>query len=466
MWRNLGSVLVLACAACASRREAGEGLPPPQPRAAVEGDCPREAALDAELPVWDLYVAREDWDALHVDVRAKVAVRALLCVDGEPFPLALDLQGASTRRLRKKSFDLRFRERPLDAAPFGEPELLPRILLKAMLADQSLIREALAFELWRMLGHDAPRVGFVNLRINGADWGLYTLLEPVDEDFLARRDYPAGGHLYKGVRAEGSRADFRPGRNLRDAFESKIEAPGEWEDLEALVDTLQDTPLTQVAFEREVDPIFSLDRYFDRMIWIAITQNSDAVAQNFYLYNTPRDGRDDWTILPWDSNISFGADWSDHYALIGSDEQPMVDGGNYLGNRLTRIDGLRRRYLARFRQVLREELTEDVILNAYRPLADQVARDLARDRARWDREVSPARAFAAIERFIRERPAALHAAIEELEREYGDEPGGADPEGEPAEADEADAGAEGEAGPEGDAAGASVGSGADAAPVE
>lgn len=400
--------------------------------------------------MWDLYLAREDWDALHVEVRADVSVDALLCVDGEAYSIDLELQGASTRKLRKKSFALKFgKERPLDAAPFGERELLPRILLKAMLADQSLIREALAFELWRLLEHDAPRVGFANLRINGAYWGLYTLLEPVDEDFLARRDYPAGGRLYKGVRQEGSRADFKPGRDLRKAFESKTEGPGEWEDLEALAEKLQRTPATQAAFEREIDPIFPLDAYLDRMIWIAITQNGDALWQNFYLYNAPRDGHDYWYTVPWDSNVCCGADWSDHYAVVDADYEPFVDGGNYFGNRLVPIEGIRRRYLARFRHVLGEVLTEDAVLSVYRPLAALVERDLARDQARWGREVTPAAAMAALERFFHERPAVMHAAIEELERKYGDEPDVAEPMDEPAQdperehdAQDADAGAD------------------------
>jgi spore coat protein H len=444
VWRSAGWLVGLALAACAAREVGGEP-PPPQPQAAAEGRCPEQPELEAELPVWDLYLAREDWDALHVEVRSDVSVDALLCVDGEAYSIDLELHGGSTRKLRKKSFALKFGgQHPLDAAAFGERERLPRILLKAMLADQSLIREALAFELWRTLGHDAPRVGFANLRINGADWGLYTLLEPIDEDFLARRDYPAGGRLYKGVRQEGSRADFKPGRDLRKAFESKTEGPGEWEDLEALVEKLQRTPTTQVAFERDIDPIFSLDSYLDRMIWIAITQNSDALVQNFYLYNAPRDGHDYWYTLPWDSNICCGADWSDHYAVLGADEEPFVDGGNYFGNRLVQIEGIRRRYLARFRQVLGEVLTQDVIFDAYRPLAARVERDLARDQARWGREVTPAAALAALERFFQERPAALYAAIEELERKHGDAPEVVEPEDDPAQGpeQEQDAGAE------------------------
>jgi spore coat protein H len=413
---------MFALAACGRRDDVAPiTWPPPAPPAAAEGRCSDQPDSLTELPVWDLYVAQEGWDALHRDVQASLDVQALLCVNGEPFATDLELQGASTRRLRKKSFDLKFPEgRPLDAAPFGEPEQLPRILLKAMLADQSLIREALAFELWRTLGHDAPRVGFANLRINGAYWGLYTVVEPIDEEFLARRDYPAGGRLYKGVRQEGTRADFRPGRDLYKAFESKSKIPPPWEDLEALAEKLQRTALTDAAFGSAIDPIFSLDRYMERMIWISITQNSDAIGQNFYLYNAPQDGRDYWYMLPWDSNLCCGANWSDAYGLIGTDEQPMIDGANFFGNRLVKIKGLRRRYVARFRQVLDEVLTEDVVLSLYRPLAALVEHDLALDQARWKREVSPADAFSALESFFRDRAGFLHAAIDEFEREHGD----------------------------------------------
>lgn len=381
--------------------------------------CKDEPELGTELPVWDLYVSQERWQALHKDVYADVEVDAHLCIDGKDYPLELELQGASSRKRIKKSFDLKFKRGPLlDVAPFGVRELLPRIMLKAMHPDQSLVREAIAFDLWRKLGRDAPRTAFTNLRINGKYWGLYAIVEPIDKHYLARRPdlYPASDRLFKGKRREGSFADFAPGRNLQAAFENKSDDDENYSDLERLVSLLQQAPLTAEAYDETIDPIFPLSIYYDRMIWIALTQNSDAISQNFFLYNAPRDDHDFWYVLPWDSNLAFGADWTDPYGIVPTSQNLLVDGGqNHFAQRLVRVPGIRERYLARFRHVMEHVLTKQVVLKVVTHYAKLVTHDLSLDQERWARKITPEEAFAAIEAFVEARPDLL---LETIERSY------------------------------------------------
>jgi spore coat protein H len=413
--------LALVLAGCAQAEPPSDETspsprPPPEPPAAADGGCPSEADLGAELPVWDLYVSEENWDLLHEDVKADVEVGAHLCVGGARYRIALELQGSSTRRLKKKSFDLKFEAgAPLRTDGFGEAEALPRVLLKAMFADQSLVREAIAFEMWRRMGHDAPRVSFANLRVNGAYWGLYELVEPIDGDYLARNAalYPAGGRLFKAVRENGSRADFAPGRDLKKAFENKTDDA--YDDLAALVDALQHTPLSAAAYDAIIDPIFPLATYVDRMVWVSLTANGDAVAQNFFLYDAPRDGHDFWYLLPWDSNIAFGADWSDANGVLPLGAAMYIDGGNYFGRRLVQVDEMRDRYVARYRAVMDEVLTERVVLGIARGYTELVAHDLRLDQERWKRRVEPAAAFESIETFLRTRPGYADEALERLD---------------------------------------------------
>ena len=394
-----------------------------RPPAAPRSSCAERARPDPsrQAPVWDLDVALEHWDALNDDPLADVEVDATICIEGHAYPIELELQGASSRHAPKKSFKLKFnRGARLQHAVFGgggegDGRGFGEIVLKAMALDNSLIREALAFDLWRELGHDAPRVGFANLRINDADWGLYALVEPVDEDFLARRGYPPGGRLYKATREHGSFADFEPGRDLGLAFENQTDAAQPpFADLEALVQTLQQTPLEQAAFLHEIDPIFPLDSYFERMIWVAFTQNGDATAQNFFLYNAPQDGHDFWYQLPWDSNLCFGASWRDRDEVNPTDGSLLIDGRNHFGRRLLKIDELRARYVERFHAVMDGVLTDELVTAIYERHARSIERDLARDQERWDRSVSPSEAFAVLEDFAAERPAVLRAALQEL----------------------------------------------------
>jgi hypothetical protein len=412
---------LLLTAACGGKTGELVLTPPEQPEQAARGECPRERKLDLELPLWDLYVSSQAWDALHEDAFASLKVDALLCVEGRAYPLGLELQGASSRKHLKKSFDLKFgAATPLDEAPFGEPEQLPRILLKGMANDQTLIREALGFAAYRGLGWLTPRVSFANLRINGHYWGLYNLVEPIDHHFVERHGFAPGGHLYKAVLTKEQRADFRPGRDLYEAFEDKSEPPSDSRmDLEALTETLQRTPLRYDAFMRDIDRVFPLTPYIDRMVWIAVTQNGDAVFQNFYLYNVPVDGRDAWTMFPWDSNVAFGAHWARPYAVEGPELYPMVDGGNYFGRRLLRVDELRAQYIARFRELLDTDLHRDVLLEHLAELSTRVRHDLAVDQKRWQREVAPDEAFEVVESFLRERPDILRRELDAFERDAG-----------------------------------------------
>jgi spore coat protein H len=403
-------------------------------------DLEVEAHAELEVPVWDLIVDERDWDALHDEVHADVEVDASVCIEGERYPIELELQGASTRRLPKKSFNLKFnRGKRLAESPYTDSEPAyeggtGKILMKAMFDDHSLIREAIAFDLFRVMGGEAPRIGFANLRINGAYWGLYVLVEPINEDYLLRHGYPSRGRLYKATRKHGDFADFEPGRDLSLAFENKEltdwdddeqldederqeheEHGKDHADIRRLVHALQTTPLSDEAFAADIDPIFPLTEYFERMIWVAWTQNGDGTAQNYYLYNAPYDGQDYWHQLPWDSNLCFGADWRDPDAVRPADVGLLLDGRNHFGRKLVQVPGVRERYIARFREVLDDVLTPDVVFERFEHYSGLVEHDLAVDQVRWRRNVDPSTAFDVLVDFFEARPDALRKGLHDLE---------------------------------------------------
>jgi spore coat protein CotH len=279
-----------------------------------------------------------------------------------------------------------------------------------------------------------------NLRINGDYWGLYNVVEPIDRAYFARRDaqYPQGGRLFKAVRKHGERADFERGRDLSLAFENKSDEPQRYDDLEALVEALQGTALSADAWSEHIDPIFSLVTYIDRMVWVSLTQNGDAVAQNFFLYNAPRDGHDHWYLLPWDSNLAFGADWRDANRVRPLGEGLYIDGGNLVARRLVQIDELRARYIERYTTVLDDVLTKDVALDILRARAFAVSHDLELDQARWKREIAPREAFDAIEEFVVTRPAFVDEGLERLETKYAEAEAPELPDDDDEEIDESD----------------------------
>ena len=437
------SALLWICTACVAAPDAPEPDTDLPTIALEAGPC----AVEPEephayrLPVWDLTVSQDNWDRLHADVKAEVEVTANVCVGGQPYAIELELQGSSTRKLPKKSFDIKFASaHPLETWPFSDPQPtaaapVHKVLLKAMAKDQTLVREALSFDLYRALGYVAPRTGFVNLRINGRYWGVYTAVEPVNDAFVASRGLPTPGRLYKGVRKYGSLADFAPGRDVKRAFELKVvdalplpaaqdtddatqEAAEESEpllaaplpayvDLEAFVSLLQTTPLEPSAFTRAIDPVFPLAAYLDRMLWVAFTQNGDAVTQNFYLY--VNQGR--WSQLPWDSDISLGADWRDPEAWMTPQDALLLDGSNYFSQRLLKVPGLKGQYRQRFLAVLDSGVLVRVGFQQLEQYQALVAADFVLDAARWQRAAEPHSVFARLSEFLSARSSALRDAL-------------------------------------------------------
>ena len=413
--------MVLGGLGCA-QEAAPETRPPAKPTLGT--GCPPNGGqargpIGSRLPAWDLYLELDAWDALHEDVHADLGVAAALCVERRRVPITLELQGASTRTRPKKSFDVKVTSPGGLPEPFGRMNggSLRRVLLKAMYSDQSLVREALAFELWRLMGYEAPVVDFVSVSINGAYWGLYATVEPVGRDYLRRHGYRPGGHLYKAVRRGKHQADFAPRRKLERVFEHKTDdQSGGYEDLAALVMRMHETPLSQEAWEREIDPVFSLAMYMDRMIWVSLTQNTDAVAQNFFLYNAPHDGHDHWSIIPWDSNIAFGASRRGIGHTSTPAELLLIDGRNWFGDRLLQVDAFRKAYVERFRNVLAAVLPTELVESVHHELASRVEPELSRDRRRWQRPLSSHEAQQAVLDFVHQRPGHLREALQELAR--------------------------------------------------
>lgn len=105
----------------------------------------------------------------------------------------IELRGNSTLLVDKKSYDFELissSDEELAQSIFGFPAEEDFVLL-ANSYDKSFVRNALAFKMWELLGHYAPKYIYCNLYLNGELQGLYMLAEKVKAD-LNRIDLRAG----------------------------------------------------------------------------------------------------------------------------------------------------------------------------------------------------------------------------------------------------------------------------------
>jgi spore coat protein H len=63
--------------------------------------------------------------------------------------------------------------------------------------DPSFLREVLSYMLYQQMGVPTPRTAFVDVFINDIHLGLYTMVDQIDKNFLARYFAKTNGNLYK-----------------------------------------------------------------------------------------------------------------------------------------------------------------------------------------------------------------------------------------------------------------------------
>lgn len=177
--------------------------------------------------------------------------------------------------------------------------------------DYSEMHEKVAPELFREFGVPAPQTSFVAVYINkgsGSEYfGLYTLVEEVDDTMIETQFSWSSDNLYK---PEGTGATFANGSfNTSDMYKKTNEDTGDYSDVEALYNAINSTNRVSNVdlWKQELESVFDVDIFLK---WLAVNttiQNWDTygkMSHNYYLYNNPESNKLQW--IPWDNNEAFG----------------------------------------------------------------------------------------------------------------------------------------------------------------
>lgn len=176
--------------------------------------------------------------------------------------------------------------------------------------DYSCLHEKMAPELFSEFGLVAPQTAFAEVYIDygeGAQYfGLYTLVEEVDNTVIKTQYTDDSGNLYK---PEGTGATFASGSfSTNDMYPKTNEETTDYSDVTQLYEALNNTNRTSdtAAWKQELENIFNVDVFLK---WLAVNttiQNWDTygrMTHNFYLYNNPETQKLEW--IPWDNNEAF-----------------------------------------------------------------------------------------------------------------------------------------------------------------
>ena len=189
---------------------------------------------------------------------------------------------------------------------------LSSLVLDNLVQDPGFVRESVVMALFTRMGIAAPRETFARLYINGEYQGLYAVVEPVDDRFLARTTGDGAGYVfdyewlhpfqgeYLGSSLEPYKARFKPETN-RTAGDVALYAP--IHDLFAAINREDDT-LWRETVERYLDvPQFLTHVAIEQFLSETDGLTGHWAMHNFYLYRPSDSVRHQ--LFPWDRDTSF-----------------------------------------------------------------------------------------------------------------------------------------------------------------
>ncbi|MGQ1945688.1 CotH kinase family protein [Geofilum sp. OHC36d9] len=176
--------------------------------------------------------------------------------------------------------------------------------------DASLMREKVGADLFRQFGLASAQTAFCVVYIdNGSGpqyYGVYTLVEEVDDTVYKTQFEQSSGNLYK---PDGDAASFASGTYDTDEFYLKTnEDSANYSDVKALYTTINSSLRTSdvETWKTNLEAVFDVDVFLKWLAANTVIQNWDTygnMTHNYFLYNNPETSQLTW--IPWDNNEAF-----------------------------------------------------------------------------------------------------------------------------------------------------------------
>jgi spore coat protein CotH len=318
---------------------------------------------ESVMQTLEITIHSRDWDTLRVNFTSNDFYPADVAWNGVRVRnVGIRSRGLGSRSGVKPGLEVNFTHYSSRGQFLG----LHSLVLDNLTTDPSMIRERVAFALYRRLGIPAPREVHANLYVNGDYAGVYVIVEPVDTVFLQRWLSENSGALYEYHWLTPYFATFL-GENLDlyvPLFEPRTQQTRSTFDLFDPIRELFRTINTASAdsFRDVVGARLDVEATLRLIAAEAFMAEWDGILgfaglNYFYLYRPATSGPA--RILPWDADHTFQA--ADYPLLAGALE-------NVLMRRMLEDPVLRARY---FELVL--EAVDSASSGNW--LADEITRD-------------------------------------------------------------------------------------------
>ena len=219
------------------------------------------------------------------------------------------LQTSWQNGILKLSFKLDFDEFEDDYPQIDNQRFygFKKLSLKNNFDDKSMLREKVATDVFRNAGLVASHTAFYTVYVDHGDgpqyFGVYTMVEEVDDTVLDTQFSDDDGNLYK---PDGDAASFALGSYNESEYVKKTnEDEGDFDDVASLLAIVNDGSRTSdpETWRTNLDAVLDTDVFLKYLAVNTVVQNWDTygrMTHNYFLYNNPDTSKLTW--IPWDNN--------------------------------------------------------------------------------------------------------------------------------------------------------------------
>ncbi|MEP1489621.1 MAG: CotH kinase family protein [Algibacter sp.] len=250
-----------------------------------------------------------------------------------------------------------------------------KLSLKNNYDDDSMLREKVAADIFKNAGLAMSHTAFYTVYVDHGDgpqyFGLYTLVEEVDDTVIDTQFSSDDGNLYK---PDGDAASFASGTFDEDEYVKKTnEDEADFTDVSNLLSILHDDSRTTDAatWRTNLDAVLDTDVYLKYLAVNTVIQNWDTygrMTHNYFLYNNPDTSKLTW--IAWDNNeaLQTGKQGGAHaldFSGLNSSTWPLI---GYLYN----DDVYKAKYDAYLQEVVDGPFNTSTIQSLYTTYSDLV----------------------------------------------------------------------------------------------
>ena len=338
--------------------------------------------VTSNFPLFFWQIPQANLNTLNANPQSDNYVKGILVYNGEVFDqVGFRYRGSPwTRNWPKKHWKVQFNK-----GHYLEGK--KTINFQSNYSDKAFIREHLAYQLFRDIGHQYCETEIVRIQLNGAFQGLYTRVENPGSIWCESHGLDKNGSLYKAY------DDARKQSNYEQYYSKETADETDYNDITAFLNGINDTPYNQILpFIQSNMDVYSFTGFLTGQ---ALINGSDHPAKNYWLYKWPLENGL-WEMFPWDLDLTWGRNYEinldvlndvirwDNHILFGTQQYPKCDGPwNRIIDKFLSDSKLRMCYYNRVWYELKHVFTTERLYPIVEDLRTKLSTEVTLDRAKW-----------------------------------------------------------------------------------